>query len=280
MVEEKRVRYSHLPHIKLIFSPQETDLGFFSSYNPCDFKRCLSNAINNSVEAMKDQRGFIKIMLEDLAESAAILITDSGQGIPEDKLSLVFEKNFTWGKESGTGLGLYFLKSCVESWGGSVSISSSKSGTCLIMELNKAAVPAWFVSEVEILKDSKILVIDDEESIFNLWKQRLGQEGLSDVPIIWFSSGDQFEGYLATHLNSSVTYFIDHNIAGSQLTGAELIVKYGLSEKAFLVTSVDDKPELYDFMREHRIRLIPKDWIRWTRLKVRRSYVSEQSANI
>lgn len=276
VVEEKRVRYSHLPHIKLIFSPQETDLGLFSSYNPCDFKRCLSNAINNSVEAVKDQRGFVKIMLEDLGDSAAILVTDSGQGIPADKLSLVFDKNFTWGKESGTGLGLFFLKSCVESWGGSVSISSSKSGTCLIMELNKADVPSWFVSEVEILEGSKIVVIDDEESIFNLWEQRLGQEGPTDVPIIWFSSVDQFESYLASHINSSATYFVDHNIAGSHLSGAELIVKYGLSNKAFLVTSVDDKPELYEFMREHHIRLIPKDWIRWTRLRLKRTDPGEQ----
>lgn len=73
-----------------------------------------------------------------------IEIADSGAGIPEDELNLIWEKFYKIDKSrsrtsGGTGLGLAIVKNIVENMGGSISvISALGKGSRFIFSLKMA----------------------------------------------------------------------------------------------------------------------------------------------
>jgi signal transduction histidine kinase len=85
----------------------------------------LSNLVSNAIK-FTEPGGKIKLDAVKSGEMAEISVTDNGKGIPEKKLSRVFEK-FWQEKDSehiGTGLGLAIAKGLVESLGGRIWVES------------------------------------------------------------------------------------------------------------------------------------------------------------
>jgi two-component system nitrogen regulation sensor histidine kinase NtrY len=67
-----------------------------------------------------------------------ISVRDNGHGIPKDVLSRIFEPHFST-RTSGSGLGLAISRRLIESWGGTIEISSSqKRGTEVLIRLAPA----------------------------------------------------------------------------------------------------------------------------------------------
>lgn len=100
--------------------------------------RCLSNLINNSVEAM-NFKGTINLRLSQNNEMAQISITDEGPGIPPEIIEQLGTRGVTQGKATGHGLGLSYVASVVANWGGKLEISSNQqSGTTLSILLARA----------------------------------------------------------------------------------------------------------------------------------------------
>jgi len=81
------------------------------------------NLIVNSIQAMYDG-GKINIEISEQDNLAIIKFIDSGEGIPEDHLSNIFEPLFTT-KQKGTGLGLASCKNIVEQHQGEISVSNN-----------------------------------------------------------------------------------------------------------------------------------------------------------
>lgn len=95
-------------------------------------KQIILNLVENAVKFTKD--GEIRILVKLLEENTDTLellfsIEDTGIGIPESKLNVIFE-NFTQvnakttRKYSGTGLGLAITKQLIEQQDGSIGVSS------------------------------------------------------------------------------------------------------------------------------------------------------------
>jgi two-component system, OmpR family, phosphate regulon sensor histidine kinase PhoR len=85
------------------------------------FQNLISNAIDYT------PNGEVVIGARKLEESASIecWVSDTGAGIPTDRLEKVFDKLETDpDKKSGMGLGLAIVKQCVEAHGGQVSVDS------------------------------------------------------------------------------------------------------------------------------------------------------------
>lgn len=90
-----------------------------------ELKEVLLNLIENSRAAMPDG-GTIRIAAEDgdgAGSHATILVEDEGTGIPPALLPRIFEPKFST-RSTGTGLGLPIVRRLVESWGGSVEVTS------------------------------------------------------------------------------------------------------------------------------------------------------------
>ena len=68
----------------------------------------------------------------------AITVQDNGQGIPRDVLTRIFEPHFST-RTSGSGLGLAISRRLIESWGGTIELSSEE-GTGATVRIRLKAV--------------------------------------------------------------------------------------------------------------------------------------------
>jgi signal transduction histidine kinase len=92
--------------------------------SPPELKRVVSNLLSNSVEAIPNGSGEIKISVTSDEKKCLISVEDNGVGIKEDKIDRVFDENYSVGKAHGTGLGLYYAKKMLNEWGGKVELTS------------------------------------------------------------------------------------------------------------------------------------------------------------
>lgn len=95
------------------------------------FYDILQNMIDNSVKALRhtDGQRVIKCTYQFEDEYLKILMSDNGCGIPVDERVKVFELYYTTTeKQGGAGVGLYIVKTRVESLKGSVSVVDSEFG--------------------------------------------------------------------------------------------------------------------------------------------------------
>jgi signal transduction histidine kinase len=90
-----------------------------------ELKEVLVNLLENARAAL-DGGGEVRISAAETGggQWLHIDVADTGEGIPADSLSRIFEPQFST-KSSGTGLGLAIVRRLVESWGGEVTVDST-----------------------------------------------------------------------------------------------------------------------------------------------------------
>lgn len=92
--------------------------------DPNRLMQVFMNLIANAVQAMGEKGGDLSIMTADAEGEVRISISDSGPGIPKDKLRKIFDPFFST-KEAGTGLGLSICKKIVDEHKGSIFVDST-----------------------------------------------------------------------------------------------------------------------------------------------------------
>lgn len=98
--------------------------------NKIFFRDIFQNLIDNSIKALRHtETKMIRISSFAQKDKLIILISDNGCGVPEEKKQWIFGLyNSTTQEEGGAGIGLYIVKTRVESLRGSVSIVESEYG--------------------------------------------------------------------------------------------------------------------------------------------------------
>ncbi len=100
-----------------------------------EFYQGFKHIIKNACEAMPNG-GDILLSTKKLNDKVAIIITDSGVGIPTGFNEKIFEPFMSYGKRTGTGLGLSVTKKIVEEHSGSISANSNLGiGTTITINL-------------------------------------------------------------------------------------------------------------------------------------------------
>ncbi len=103
-------------------------------------KQVLVNLINNAAKFSRESTA-VTIHATTVGERMQIIVEDRGMGIPQDKLSRVFERFYRveeGGAErvGGSGLGLAIVKSVVELHGGTIRVESELGqGSRFVLEL-------------------------------------------------------------------------------------------------------------------------------------------------
>lgn len=92
------------------------------------------NLFNNAVDAMEG-KGFLTVTIDQEGPSIKISVSDTGKGVPEDKLQRIFDPFFTT-KDHGTGLGLAIVYSIIEKHKGKIDLqNTSEKGSTLVITL-------------------------------------------------------------------------------------------------------------------------------------------------
>jgi two-component system sensor histidine kinase BaeS len=100
--------------------------------DPTRLRQIIDNLLSNCIRYSKPE-GDIKIELTTFENFAQLVVSDSGPGVPPDKLDVLFDRFFRIETSrsratGGTGLGLSLVKTCAEIHGGNVEAFLSEQG--------------------------------------------------------------------------------------------------------------------------------------------------------
>ena len=147
--------------------------------DPTKLSQIILNLINNALKFTKNGNVSIIAKLENLDHPTATLyfeVTDTGIGIPEDKLISVFD-SFSQGsievnrKYGGTGLGLTIVKKLTQILGGQIELSSivgqgSTFSFALAFKISEQLLTAEPTPKIDYdskLLNKKILLVEDNK---------------------------------------------------------------------------------------------------------------------
>jgi two-component system NtrC family sensor kinase len=99
--------------------------------NRHELQQVLVNLVVNAIHAMPEG-GSLRLSTADWqapdgAPGVAIEVADTGPGLPEDLVGVLFQP-FVTRKKDGTGLGLWISRSIVERYGGSLGADNRPEG--------------------------------------------------------------------------------------------------------------------------------------------------------
>ena len=218
-----------------------------------DLSRVLSNLLNNAIDAVRGQvRAVVAISVTTADGSVRIAINDNGKGMSEEVLHQICTVGGTYGKAGGAGMGLRHAKATIGEANGTLKVQSALGkGTSVTLEIPVAAAPAWFAQAIEIGDGETVVILDDDESVHLLWKQKLaGRE------LIHLRDPEEFD--INQYPRDKCRYIFDYEISGSAVTGLDLIVSYGLNSRAVLVTSYFNEPKIQKAIEGASASILPK----------------------
>jgi signal transduction histidine kinase len=96
--------------------------------DPDKIERIMLNLLSNAIK-FTGSGGIIKVRVLFKDKKVAISVKDTGIGIPEDKLPLIFDRFIQVDRSlsrmnEGSGIGLSIVKALVEMHGGTIGVSS------------------------------------------------------------------------------------------------------------------------------------------------------------
>ncbi|MCT4608545.1 MAG: cache domain-containing protein [Pelagimonas sp.] len=101
-----------------------------------EMQQVVINLLINAVQAMQE-KGQITIRVapepRDDIPGVALYVTDTGPGIPTDKLTTVFDPFFTTKRAEGTGLGLSISQTLIQRAGGLITVRNTDTGGACFM---------------------------------------------------------------------------------------------------------------------------------------------------
>ena len=152
-------------------------------------KRVINNIIGNSLKYLDKKKGILNIRIKDDGDFIQVIIEDNGKGIAAKDLPYIFDRFYRTdssrnSSKGGSGIGLSIVKKIIEDHGGriwrparraserrSISFCASMSGHSDLKfgRLNK--------NSRRNSQMSRILIVEDEESIAELEKDYLELSG-------------------------------------------------------------------------------------------------------
>ena len=152
------------------------------SADPVRLRQVLVNLLSNAVKYNRPG-GRVALTWKCAGTECEIQVTDTGQGIPADRLAGLFQPFNRLGAESsmveGTGIGLVLSRQLAEMMGGTLTVTSTFGiGTCASLKLGLASAPAALSdparmgrSEARAAPALRVLYAEDDEVNAELVRQ-------------------------------------------------------------------------------------------------------------
>lgn len=272
VMSEKRHEYYDT---RVVFETEITPSASFAfiKINPTDFKRMISNVINNAVDAVKNKAdGKVVIQLVANSKNVVVVIHDNGYGMPPH----IVEKfhagvAVTEGKEHGRGIGLTQVHDTINTYGGKCSIFVDI-GTEIIIKFPVIPAPHWIASEIKLGIDDTVLILDDDKSIHGAWKSKFESllKQYPNLQIKHYTHGKKVISYINSlnHEQKSNTFLLtDFELYKQGMNGVDVVKKTGM-HRAILVTSHAASSKIQQLVTESGIKTLPKELTSAVTIKV------------
>ncbi len=219
IVSEKQIEFKKVKNIQIEFIPLKHQQSgeIQAELNQVEFKRIISNLINNSVEAIPEERmGLVSISLAlNGMNYIDIVVNDNGKGIPANILSRVGEKGFSHDKEksirSGTGLGINHAKEMIEKFGGKFELSSVAEKGSLI----KMSLPISFRQQSN-QEHYDYVLIDNDELVRLTWEAKANKKNFK---LLALRSTIEFTEYENKMSKDVTKIYLDSELGNGELAG-------------------------------------------------------------
>jgi PAS domain S-box-containing protein len=168
-------------------------------YIYADYTQCyqiIMNLCTNAAAAMQEKGGELKISISNIdltphftqayphmqpGPYVKLAVSDTGHGIREEIIDKIFEPYFTTKQhDKGSGLGLAVVHGIVNSYGGTITVSSEAAKGSVFTLYLPAVVDKKIQSEKKAMPaagNEKILFVDDESMLAELGKRMLTSLG-------------------------------------------------------------------------------------------------------
>lgn len=252
IIAQKRVewsRQSNLFKLNYKFLDLNSEWVFLSS---SEFKRHLSNLLNNSFEAKRLACVEIMVIVTIVNNFIKIQIIDNGIGIDKKLLPIIMAGGSL--KDCGNGIGLESAVSYFKQAGGLFDINSEKNyGTSIDVYIPLSNPPSWF-TDVIFIKE-KLVIVDDDQSFIEYWQDKFKH---THIQVIWFTSPSEFiNWYDSANLEDDVTFLIDFEY-NHTTNGMELISKLKYPQSSFLITTNYYESRVQEQIIKLNAKIIPK----------------------
>ena len=193
-----------------------------------------------------------------------IEIVDNGPGMPKIVLSKIGEKGNTYGKENGSGLGIYSSRNKILENGGEFRVKSNSNGTNISMKVLVVDSPEWFAGDLNFSDKVNYVILDDDESVIERFKNDEGALGAKSKSITSFNDIDDFTSwYEANNDLQEPVFFIDYDLKSSTKDGLDIISSIDENYKKFLFTNNFDDFFLQRTCSKQGVKIIPKTILGW-----------------
>lgn len=222
--------------------------------SPNEIFRLLSNLLNNSYESIIDKKhGDIKISLKRKDNFLITEIEDNGIGISKEKIADAIEGvSF---KHPGKGLGLSTANQYIKTVGGKLELLSNPGdGTKVTFNL-PSKTPSWLPQNISFKKINTVVILDDDPSILEYWKNELSEKKLN---IQFFSSYNTATNWVNKNiaLIPFTIFLIDYEL--SYKNGLDFLIAIKNSNNRYLITSHAENLIFQEKAILNNIWLIPK----------------------
>ena len=239
-LEAGQFKFEFIPYNPLVLVEQTIDLLAIEAHNknieiisdidfmlpvqiigdPMRTRQVLTNLLKNAVKFT--QQGYIEISAsaDPKSKTISFFVKDTGIGISEEGKKKLFSDFYqtdasTTRKYGGTGLGLSISKQFVERMGGKIGMKDNPEGGSIFYFRLPYSLPEATAEETpeldaSVIKNEKILIVDDRISAAESFQKKLRQLGYKDVD--YALSGDDALKQLCKAVDDKKPYslvFID-----------------------------------------------------------------------
>lgn len=277
IIEDRRLKYAKSP-IKFEYKLNNLNAFLFVKISPSDFKRSISNLINNAIDSLPETIGTIKINLKANEESVYIDIWDDGVGMPDEVLQKLKKGNaVTHGKgRRGHGFGMAKVHDTLNENHGEIRIISSTKkenhGTTIELKFPRIPVPDWIRDEIIINKTNTLVILDDNQFNHKLWQQKFNHilQKLPDIKVKYFSDGSKVINFienLPIAEKEEILLLCDYELNNQELNGLEIIKKCRVH--SILIANHFLNGEVKKQAAQEFIKILPKELITHVPCKVK-----------
>lgn len=237
----KKNQYKNLP-VKFISNFAHNCNFAFINVNLIVLKKVLAMFIDNAVQSLDAREGVVSIDLELNHENIRITVQDGGKGLSKEEVDKI-------------------IHDMIDTYGIDFEIDSEVGiGTKVTLSFPQVKKPDWIAQKIYINKDDKVVILDDDDSIYKAWKAIFSNNKNGICLQHFIFSHDAIDFINNYHEKNKIVLLADFELLKQELNGVQ-VIKHANIQRSILVTSHYADQNLLDIASVDGIKVLPKQLI-------------------